>query len=59
MARASALRVNLNLQPSAPSLPRPSARTKHAHLLYALNLEELPKWVRLKKEWVQLVDMSA
>ena len=38
MARASALRVNLNLQPSAPSLPRPSARTKHAHLLYALNL---------------------
>ena len=33
MARASALRVNLNLQPSAPS-----ARTKHAHLLYALNL---------------------
>ena len=38
MARASALRVNLNLQLSAPSLPRPSARTKHAHLLYALNL---------------------
>ena len=38
MARASALQVNLNLQPSAPSLPRPSARTKHAHLLYALNL---------------------
>ena len=38
MARASALRVNLNLQPSPPSLPRPSARTKHAHLLYALNL---------------------
>ena len=38
MARASALRVNLNLQPSAPSLPRPSARNKHAHHLYALNL---------------------
>ena len=38
MARASALRVNLNLQPSAPPLPRPSARTKNAHLLYALNL---------------------
>ena len=43
MARASALRVNLNLQPSAPSLPRPSARTKHAHLLYALNLSHRAK----------------
>ena len=38
MARASALRVNLNLQPSAPSLPRPSGRNQHAHHLYALNL---------------------
>ena len=33
MARASALRVNLNLHPSAPSLPRPSARHKHDHHL--------------------------
>ena len=38
MAKASALRVNLNLQPSAHSLPRPSARNMHAHHLYALNL---------------------
>ena len=34
MARASALRVNLNLQPSAPSLPRPSARTDDDDDLY-------------------------
>ena len=38
MARASALRVNLNLQPSARSLLRPSARNKHAHHLYAPSL---------------------
>ena len=38
MARASALRISLNFQPSAPSLPRPSARYKHAHHLYALDL---------------------
>ena len=38
MAGASALRVNLNLQPSTPSLPRPSARKKHAQHLYALKL---------------------
>ena len=38
MARASALRVNLNLQPIKPPLPRPSARNKHAHHLFALNL---------------------
>ena len=29
MTRASALRVNLNLQPSAPSLPRPSLTLTH------------------------------
>ena len=38
MAKASSLRVNLNLQPSAHSLPRPSARNAHAHHIYALNL---------------------
>ena len=38
MAKASALRVNLNLHPSAPPVPRPSARNQHAHHLYALNL---------------------
>ena len=38
MSRAAALRVNLDLQPSAPSLPRTSARNQHAHHLYALNL---------------------
>ena len=38
MARVSALRLNLNRQPSASSLPRPSARNKHAHHLCALNL---------------------
>ena len=35
---AAALRVNLNLLPSAPSLPRPSPSNKRAHHLYALNL---------------------
>jgi hypothetical protein len=38
MAKASALRVNLNLAPSIPSTPRPPTRKSHAHLLYALNL---------------------
>ena len=38
MAKATALRVNLNLAPSIPSTPRPPTRKSHAHLLYALNL---------------------
>ena len=38
MARASALRINLNLQPSAPPLSCPPDRYVHAHHLYALNL---------------------
>ena len=38
MAKATALRVNLNLAPSLPSTPRPPTRKSHAHLLYALNL---------------------
>jgi len=38
MAKATALRVNLNLAPSIPSTPRPPKRKSHAHLLYALNL---------------------
>ena len=38
MAKASALRVNINLLPSVPSTPRPPARNKHAHQIYALDL---------------------
>jgi hypothetical protein len=38
MAKATARRVNLNLTPSIPSIPRPPTRKSHAHLLYALNL---------------------
>ena len=38
MAKATALRVNLNLAPSIPTTPRTPTRKSHAHLLYALNL---------------------
>jgi hypothetical protein len=38
MAKATPLRVNLNLVPSLPSTPRPHTRKSHAHLLYALAL---------------------
>ena len=38
VAKASAMRVNLNLSPAIPSPPRPRPNTSHAPLLYALNL---------------------
>ena len=38
MAKASALRMNLNILPSVPSIPRPPARNSHAHQIHALNL---------------------
>ena len=38
VAKASAMRVNLNLSPTVPSPPRPRPNTSHAPLLYALNL---------------------
>jgi len=41
MAKATALRVNLNLAPSIPSAPRAPARSSNAQLLYALNLSTM------------------
>ena len=38
MAKASALRVNMNLAPTVPSTSRARTSTSHAPLLYALNL---------------------
>ena len=38
MAKASVLRVNMNLVPTVPSTSRSSKRTSHALLLYALTL---------------------
>jgi len=37
MAKATALRINLNLAPSIPSTPRPPTRNSNADLIYALN----------------------
>ena len=38
MAKATALKVNLNLARSIPSTPRPPARSSNAQLIYVLNL---------------------
>ena len=38
MAKASALRVNMNLAPTVPSTSRARTSTSHAPLLFALNL---------------------
>ena len=38
MAKASALRVNMNLAPTVPSASRSHTGTSHAPLLFALNL---------------------
>ena len=38
MAKASALRVNMNLAPAVPSTSRSRTHTSHAPLLYALHL---------------------
>jgi hypothetical protein len=39
MAKATTLRVNLNLASSVPSAPRPPARKSNAQLIYALNFD--------------------